>query len=71
MTRSYNPLLKLLIDKGLKRTQFGKMAGIHPYTIAAMGKNMPVSMETLERMCEYLDCELEDIVVYVPPKKEE
>lgn len=70
MPWSYNPLWKLLIDKGLKRTQFGKMAGIHPYTIATMGKNLPVSMETLERICEFLDCGIEDIVEYVPKKKE-
>lgn len=70
MPWSYNPLWKLLIDKGLKRTQLVSLAGIHPYTIACMGKNKTVSMDSLEKLCEVLDCRIEDIVEYIPTPKD-
>ena len=70
MPWSYNPLWKLLIDKGLKRTQLKGLAGLHAQTITNMGKNMTISMETLEKLCEVLDCRIEDIVEYIPSPKE-
>lgn len=41
----YNKLFKVLIDKGLKKTQFGKQAGISASTLAKLTKNETVSME--------------------------
>ena len=70
MPWSYNPLWKLLIDKGLKRTQLKELAGIQSHTLAKMGKSEPVSMDTLEKLCALLDCRIEDIVEYVPKKKD-
>lgn len=70
MPWSYNPLWKLLIDRGIKRSQLIDLVGIHSQTIASMGKNMTVSMESLEKICNKLDCRIEDIVEYVPEKKE-
>ncbi|MRJ47115.1 helix-turn-helix domain-containing protein [Aerococcaceae bacterium DSM 109652] len=33
-----------------------------PKTIARMSKNENVSMVTLSRICDYFDCEIEDII---------
>jgi len=62
ITYSYNRLWKLLIDKGLKRTALKGLAGVSTNVIAKMGKNEPVSMETLAKICTALKCELSDIV---------
>lgn len=70
MPWSYNPLWKLLIDKGIKRSQLMGLAHMQSHTIAKMGKNRPVTMDTLEKLCDLLDCRIEDIVEYVPEKKE-
>ena len=70
MPWSYNPLWKLLIDKGIKKTQLISLAGIHPQTIANMGKNLTISMDSLEKLCAVLDCRIEDIVEYVPDENE-
>ena len=62
MAISYNRLWKLLIDKGIKKTQLKTLAGVSTNVIAKLGKNDPVSMETLAKICTALNCELSDIV---------
>lgn len=47
---SYNRLWKLLIDKGIKKTQLKTLAGVSTNVIAKLGKNEPVSMETQTAM---------------------
>lgn len=69
MPWSYNPLWKKLIDRGIKRSQLTALVGIQTQTIANMGKDLPVSMDTLEKLCDYLDCRIEDIVEYIPKDK--
>lgn len=59
---SYNRLWKLLIDKGLKRTALKGLAGVSTNVIAKLGKNEPVAMETLAKICTALKCEVSDIV---------
>ena len=65
MPYSYNKLWKLLIDKGLKKTDLKRLCQIGPVTLAKMGKNEPVSMDVLEKICIALDCNIGDIVDYV------
>lgn len=62
MAISYNKLWKLLIDKGIKKTQLKTMAGVSTNIIAKLGKNDPVSMETLAKICAALKCDIADIV---------
>ena len=62
MAISYNRLWKLLIDKGIKKTDLKPLAGVSTNVIAKLGKNDPVSMETLGKICVALNCELSDIV---------
>ena len=62
MTISYNRLWKLLIDKGIKRTKLKQLAGVSTNVIAKLGKNEPVAMETLAKICTALQCGIDDIV---------
>lgn len=62
MAISYNKLWKLLIDKGIKKTQLKALAGVSTNVIAKLGKNDPVSMETLAKICAALNCDIADIV---------
>ena len=61
----YNKLFKMLIDKGMKKTEFRKQVGISEGTLAKLSRNENVSMEVLIKICEGLDCRLEDIVEFV------
>ncbi len=58
----YNRLFKLLIDKGMKKTELANAVGITPNTLAKLSKNEVVSMETLIKICKYLECSFDDIV---------
>ena len=49
MAVSYNKLWKLLIDKGMSKTQLIKAAKISTNAMAKLGKNEDVRVETLER----------------------
>ena len=62
MAISYNRLWKLLIDKGMTKTQLREKANISTVTLAKLGKNETVSMDILVRICKELDCAIEDIV---------
>jgi putative transcriptional regulator len=62
MTYSYNRLWKLLIDKRMTKTDMRKAAGISTNILAKMGKDEPVAMESLAKICVALDCTLDDIV---------
>lgn len=69
MTRSYNKLWKLMIDKNINKTQLRTAAKISSNAMAKLGKNESVSIETLERICNVLDCTIDDIIDIFPDKK--
>ena len=62
MAYSYNRLWKLLIDKNMTKTEMRKAAGISTNILAKMGKNEPISMDTLAKIAVTLECGLDDIV---------
>lgn len=65
MAVSYNRLWKLLIDKNLKRTQLKQLAGISSNVLAKLGKNLPVAVDSLEKICISLHCNIEDIMEFI------
>ena len=62
MTYSYNKLWKLLIDRKMTKTEMRKLAGLSTNILAKMGKDEPVSMESLAKICVALDCTFDEIV---------
>jgi hypothetical protein len=65
MAVSYNNLWKTLIDKKLKRTDLIELCGISSNVLAKLGKNEPISMESLEKICVALNCNIEDVVQFI------
>lgn len=65
----YNNLFKLLIDKGLKKSDLAKLCNLSSPTMAKLSKNEYVSMDVLVRICRGLDCSLDDIVEVVALKE--
>jgi Predicted transcriptional regulator len=70
MAVRYNKLWKLLIDKNMNKTELKKAAHISTNAIAKLGKNEPISMDTLTKICSALHCDIGDIVEYVCIDKE-
>lgn len=62
MALCYNKLWKLLIDKGINKTELRVLAGISQSTMAKLSKGENVNTNVLERVCKALDCEISDIV---------
>ena len=62
----YKRLFKLLIDIGMKKTDLAKAAGLTPTTLARLSKGETVSMETIIKICECLNCRIEEIMEIVP-----
>mgnify|MGYP001545719003 FL=1 len=62
MAISYNKLWKLLIDKGMTKTQMRLQADISTTTLAKLGKNETVSMDVLLKLCKLLDGNVGDIM---------
>lgn len=65
----YNNLFKLLIDKGMKKTELVTKANITPATLARLSKNKAVDLSTIVKICECLDCKIEDVIELVPDEK--
>lgn len=64
MSFSYDKLWKKLIDEKMNRTDLKLKIGLTSRTIAKMGKNENVSLDTLGKICEYFKCDIADIIEY-------
>lgn len=62
---SYDKLWKLLIDKKMKKYQLREKAAISSNSVAKLGKDEPVSMEVLMKVCSALDCNIQDICEFI------
>lgn len=66
---NYNKLWKLLIDRNMLKKDLKEKAGLSSNAIAKKGKGGDVSTQVLSRICEALNCDLEDIVELDPPER--
>lgn len=62
MRVSYDKLWKMLIDKKMNRTELKNNSGISSNVVAKMGRNEFVSMESLAKICNTLQCNIGDVV---------
>lgn len=65
----YNKLWKLLIDKGISKTELKQAVKMSPNTLAKLGKNETVSLDVLIRICEVLHCDIGDIMELIPAQE--
>ena len=62
MRISYNKLWKILIDKNMKKSDSREKAGISSASLAKLGKGDNITTDVLLRICEVMDCRIEDIL---------
>lgn len=62
---SYKPLWKQLIDKNMTRTEMREKANISMPTLATMGKDEYVAMSILDKICNTLDCTIDEVIEHV------
>ncbi|MEI6286218.1 MAG: helix-turn-helix transcriptional regulator [Bacillota bacterium] len=66
---TYKPLLKMLVDKNMNKMDLKTIIGLSSGTVAKLSKNEYVSLEVIERLCAYFQCQPSDIFEYVSDDK--
>lgn len=61
---TYSKLWSILYDRKIKKMQFKEMCGFSNNTLSALGKDQPVSLETIEKICKKLNCKVDDILEF-------
>ena len=64
-------LSKMLGEKRWKQADLSRKTGIRPNTISELYNELVerVNLEHLDKICEVLECKIEDILEYIPNKK--
>ena len=69
MAASYKKLWKLLIDRDMRKEDLRLKAGITTTAMAKLGRNETVHLNILLKICNALDCGLNDILDIVSGDK--
>lgn len=70
MGLSYSGLWQMLSGLNINKMEFAKSIDISNATLAKLGKNEPVSLTVLMRICEQYKCKIENVVEYIPDNQE-
>ena len=72
MNADYRKLWKLLIDKNIKKkTDLIPLAGITTNVLAKLNKGEFISMDSLQKICKALNCDVGDICIINEPIQED
>ena len=71
MARSYNKLWKLMIDRKMNKTQLRTAAKISSNAMAKLGRDESVPIETVENICNVLQCDIGDITEIIPEENKD
>lgn len=68
---SYKKLFKLMIDRDLKKKDLRELASIGNSTMTKLANDENVTMEVMAKICNVLNCKMDDIVEIIPEEKGE
>lgn len=66
---SYEPLWKTMHRKGISTYKLIKDYSFSRGTLDSLKQNRNISTATLNDLCIILDCEVEDVLKFIPDKK--
>lgn len=67
---TYKPLWKMLIDKDMTKRALMSETSISKSTMDKMGRGELVSLEVIDRICNYFECGVADVMEHCAPRKE-
>ena len=67
---SYEPLWKTMEEHGISTYALIHKYNINPRTINHLKHNKSITLYTLERLCQILDCQAEKIVIFLPDESQ-
>ena len=62
MSTNYSPLFLLMRKKKITQKEIIDSCGISPSTFTKMKKGENVTLEVLDKICEYLNCDYSDVI---------
>ena len=65
MSFSYKPLWKMLIDKDMTKKKLMEVTHISKSTIDKMGRGEKISLDIIDRICSYFDCNIENVLEHI------
>lgn len=65
---SYEPLYKMMKQRGLLWKDVKEGTGCSPGTMAKITHGVPVSLDVIDRLCAFFQCHVEDVIQYVEDK---
>ena len=65
MKISYKPLFRQLFERDMGKMDLLRAANLSTTTLSKLGKNQPVKLEMLMKICTVLHCRIEDVVEFV------
>ena len=66
---SYDNLWNVMKEKGITQNALIKQYNVSPGQITRLKRNESVSTHTIEVFCKILNCEVEDIMKYIPDEE--
>ena len=63
---TYKPFLKMLIDRDMKKVDVLNAGIISKGTLNKMNSNAYISLEVIDKLCNYFHCGITDIVEFIP-----
>ena len=66
---SYEPFYKTLKEKGVSTYKLVNQFGLSRSLLDRLRHNKPISTVTLNDLCTFLNCRVEDILVFVKEEK--
>lgn len=55
-----------MIDKKMRKKDLCELAGVSTSTMSKMGRDEIVSLEVIARICQRLNCRIEDVLEILP-----
>jgi DNA-binding Xre family transcriptional regulator len=66
---SYDPIWKTIASRNISTYALINKQGILPDTIQRLRSGKPLTTTTIDTLCETIDCNVSDIVEYIPYDK--
>ena len=70
MAVSYKKLFKLLIDRDMKKKELKELSGIGNSTMTKLENNENVTVEVMAKICNALNCSMDDVIEILPDREE-
>lgn len=62
---SFKPMKRTMLERDVSASELREALGIAPSTYTKINKGGWVALNVIARICEYLECRVEDVVEFV------